>query len=146
MNPTVKICINYKHTALDPGSRQDRQRYCSGLDPTLTLDLDLDFQCLASYGRDPTYEGNQGQRSAGSKAAVETVGRTRPIALPFPLKSRSQIRCAWLRCACCARDGDSMYFNGGIHTYAALCVAAPVKYEAFYQRSAAARRVCVNGP
>ena len=53
--------------------------------------------------------------------------------------------CASLRCStrCCARDSDSMYFNGGVHTYSAALVNTP---EAFYQRSAVTRSVCVNGP
>ena len=52
---------------------------------------------------------------------------------------------ASLRCStrCCARDSDSMYFNCGVHTYSAALVNTP---EAFYQRSAVTRSVCVNGP
>ena len=50
----------------------------------LTLDRDLGFQSLTSYGHDP-YMCKNGQRSVGSKAAVETDGRTRPIAVLCPL-------------------------------------------------------------
>jgi len=66
------------------------------------------------------------------------------------LMARSHIRCALLRgerqllrhALLRARD-CSMYFNGGIHTY-----AAPVKsFLCFYaSRSAATRGVCVNSP
>jgi len=50
----------------------------------LTLDRDLGFQSLTSYGHDP-YMCKNGQRSVGSKATVETDGRTRPIAVLCPL-------------------------------------------------------------
>jgi len=50
----------------------------------LTLDRDLGFQSLTSCGHDP-YMCKNGQRSVGSKAAVETDGRTRPIAVLCPL-------------------------------------------------------------
>jgi len=49
-----------------------------------TLDRDLGFQSLTSYGHDP-YMCKNGQRSVGSKATVETDGRTRPIAVLCPL-------------------------------------------------------------
>ena len=50
---------------------------------TLTLTPDLDFQSLASEGRDPYAGRTEGHGSVGSKVIVETDGRTRPISLPY---------------------------------------------------------------
>jgi len=50
---------------------------------TLTLTPDLNFQSLASEGRDPYAGRTEGHGSVGSKVIVETDGRTRLISLPY---------------------------------------------------------------
>jgi len=66
----------------------------------------------------------------------------------WTLKGRSHVRARWYAARWSARDSNSMHFSGGVHTYAALRVAALVKTQRvrFYQRGAATRSVCVNGP
>ena len=70
------------------------------------------------------------------------VLRFRPPHSELCVKGRSHIHCAFLRAARCAllrdaissyscatryctRDSNSVYFDGGVHTYAALRAAAP---------------------
>jgi len=51
------------------------------------LTHNLDFQSPTNYGHDPHTSKNKGRRSVGLKDGVETDdGRTRPIALLYPLR------------------------------------------------------------
>ena len=79
-------------------------------------------------------------RSNAVIAALE-VGQMRPKCLRptsswysmtrLGLMVRSHLLCASLRRAmrCCARDSNSMYFSGGVHTYAALRAGASTPYK-----------------
>jgi len=79
-------------------------------------------------------------RSNAVIAALE-VGQMRPKCLRptsswysmtrLGLMVRSHLLCASLRRAmrCCARDSNSMYFSGGVHTYAALRAGPSTPYK-----------------